>query len=121
MGPDADDPRDHEHLEETLSSPPSHWYLTGFLAPTGQATEDKEDVTADEQNTSAIDGDDEGEPEAPVARRPVFPSSIGLSVLVRSETRQLVAHVSYGTYAPGGPGKKGASQPPPSLEAALIG
>lgn len=116
IGPDADDPRDREHLEESLSAPPSHWYLTGFLAPTGQATEDKEDPTADEQNTSALDGDDEGEPEQPVARRPVFPSSIGLSVLCLQETRQIIADVSYGTYAPGAPVKRG-SQPPPALEA----
>jgi hypothetical protein len=49
---------------------------------------------------SPADGPEEGEPEAPVARRPVFPSSIGFTVLVHAETKVLKARVTYGTYTP---------------------
>jgi len=100
LGPDADDSRDAAHLTESLSSPPSHWYLTGFLAPTGQKTEEKEDDEAGEDLQNGPDDPSDGEAEAPVARRPLFPSSIGVSVLVPSETRSLSARVTYGTYLP---------------------
>lgn len=100
VGPSADDPRDAEHLTETLPSSPSHWYLTGFLAPTGQPEDEKEDETAAEEIDSGLDDADDGEPEAPPARRPVFPSSIGISVLVGPATKQLAARVTYGTYEP---------------------
>jgi hypothetical protein len=93
-------PDDAAHATETLSTAPSHWYLTGFLAPTGQPLDEKEDEGADEELTSLADSPEEGEPEAPVARRPVFPSSIGLTVLVHAETRVLKARITYGTYTP---------------------
>jgi hypothetical protein len=121
VGPDPDEPRDAAHLTETLSSAPSHWYLTGFLAPTGQKPEDKEDETADETIDSALDNPDDGEPDAPVARRPVFPSSIGVSVLVRPAAKTLKVRVTYGTYMPGqappastrAPQGRPPSSPPP--------
>jgi hypothetical protein len=124
IGPDADDPRDAAHASETLSTAPSHWYLSGFLAPTGQPLDEKEDETADETLDSTADGPDEGEPEAPVARRPVFPSSIGLTVLVHATTKALKARVTYGTYAPRpvaasagtAEGQRLPSQPPPGSE-----
>jgi hypothetical protein len=129
IGPDADDPRDALHLTETLSSAPSHWYLTGFLAPTGQRAEDKEDETADEGMDAALEGPDEGEAEAPVAsRRPVFPSSMGVSVLVGPATKTLAVRVTYGTYLPGAtppsdapPGSRraAASEPPAETEPSL--
>lgn len=100
IGPDADDPRDAAHLAETLSSAPTHWYLTGFLAPIAQPESEKEDVEADEDLNSAADASEDGEPDAPVARRPVFPSSIGLSVLLCPETKVLRARVSFGSYVP---------------------
>src|SRR5580692_8446760 len=92
IGPDADDPRDAAHQTESLSAPPAHWYLAGFLAPTGQPAEEKEDPQAAEGMEAAVDGPDEGEAEAPVAsRRPVFPSSMGLSVLVGPAAKTLDA------------------------------
>jgi hypothetical protein len=100
LGPDADDPRDAAHLTESLSSPPSHWYLTGFLAPTGQRTEEKEDDEAGEDLQNGPDDPSDGEAEAPVARRPLFPSSIGVSVLVPRETKALSLRLTYGTYLP---------------------
>lgn len=100
IGPDPDDPRDASHARETLSSSPSHWYLTGFLAPTGQKAEEKQDDDADDDLSSARDDASDGEADAPVARRPMFPSSMGLSVLVRAECKQITVRVTYGTYEP---------------------
>jgi hypothetical protein len=100
IGPDADDPRDAVHLQEVLPSAPSHWYLAGFLAPTAQKPEDKEDAEANEEVSSAVDDPSDGEADAPVARRPLFPSSIGLSVLVPKDCTALDVRVTYGTYAP---------------------
>ena len=114
IGPDADDPRDAAHLTESLSSAPAHWYLAGFLAPTGQPVEEKEDPEADAGLNAAVEGDDDGEAEAPVAsRRPVFPSSIGVSVLVGPSAKALDVRVTYGTYAPGA-SRAGSDAPPPS-------
>lgn len=100
IGPDPDDPRDAAYARETLSSSPSHWYLTGFLAPTGQKAEEKQDDEADDDLSSALDDAGEGESEASSARRPMFPSSIGVSVLVRAECKRLTVRVTYGTYEP---------------------
>jgi hypothetical protein len=100
IGPAVDDPRDAAHATETLPSAPSSWYLTGFLAPTGQPIDEKEDETADETMDSGLDNPDDGEPDAMPARRPIFPSSIGVSVLVGADTKSLNVRVTYGTYAP---------------------
>ncbi|MRG96408.1 DISARM system helicase DrmA [Polyangium spumosum] len=103
LGPDPDDPRDAAHATETLTSSPAHWYLTGFLAPTGQKAEEKEDEEAGDDLSSALDDASEGEADAPAARRPVFPSSMGLSVLVRAASKRLTVRVTFGTYAPASP------------------
>src|SRR5580658_4242894 len=108
IGPDLDDPRDAAHLQEALSSAPSHWYLAGFLAPTAQKPEEKEDDEANDDLTSAVDDPSDGEADAPVARRPLFPSSMGLSVLVPRDCITLNVRVTYGTYAPAP-----KSDPPP--------
>lgn len=100
IGPDADAPRDAVHLTEAIPSAPSHWYLTGFLAPIAQQPEEKEDPEAEDDLTSAVDDGSDGEAEAPVARRPVFPSSIGVSVLVPAACSTLAVRITYGTYAP---------------------
>ena len=96
IGPEPDGP----DAAETLSTSPSHWYLTGFLAPTGQPIDEEQEAEAAETLDSAVDSADEGEAEAPVARRPVFPSSIGLTVLVHAATKALKVRISYGTYSP---------------------
>lgn len=100
IGPDPDDPRDAPFAHETLSSSPSHWYLTGFLAPTGQKAEEKQDDEADDDLSSALDDAGEGESDVSAARRPMFPSSIGLSVLVRAACKRLTVRITYGTYEP---------------------
>ncbi len=58
---------------------------------------------------SAVDDPSDGEAEAPVARKPVFPSSIGLSVLVRPECKSLSLRAMFGTYTPV-PAKPGPSR-----------
>ncbi|MGD0680039.1 MAG: DISARM system helicase DrmA, partial [Polyangiaceae bacterium] len=114
IGPDADDPRDAAHLSEVLPSAPSHWYLAGFLAPTAQKPEDKEDEEANDEVSSAVDDTSDGEAEVPVARRPLFPSSIGMSVLVPKGCITLNVRVTYGTYSPA----PRSEAPPKSLRAA---
>ncbi len=110
IGPDADAPRDAVHLTESIPSAPSHWYLTGFLAPIAQKAEDKEDPEADDDLVAAVDDGSEGEAEAPVARRPIFPSSIGVSVLVPAACTTVAVRITYGTYAPA----PKSDAPPPS-------
>ena len=122
IGPDPDDLRDIAHQTESLDWAPSHWYLTGFLAPTGQKTEDKEDPEGGDELQSAVDDPSDGEAEAPVARRPMFPSSIGVSVLVPEECKTLSVRITYGTYEPAAPRttdtpappKVSSSRPPPN-------
>ncbi len=104
IGPNVDEPRDAAYLTETLPAPPSNWYLTGFLAPLVSNPELQhlvaQDETADEGIDSAQDSADDGEAEAPVARRPIFPSSIGLSVLVPADCHELGLRVTFGLYQP---------------------
>ena len=118
IGPDPDASGGAAHATETLSSSPSTWYLAGFLAPTTQRVEDKQDEDADDGMDSALAGADEGEPDSPPARRPVFPSSIGLTVLVHRDAKSLKVRITYGTYtpieAPARPGRATRPQRPPT-------
>lgn len=104
IGPNVDEPRDAAYLTETLPTPPSSWYLTGFLAPLVTNPDQQhlvaQDETADEIIDSAQDSADDGEAEAPVARRPIFPSSIGISVLVPADCQELGLRVTFGLYQP---------------------
>ena len=128
IGPDADDPCDAAHLTESLSSAPSHWYLTGFLAPTGQKTEDKEDPEAGDDLQNGPDDPSDGENDAPAARRPLFPSSIGVTVLLPKDCKSISARVTYGTYLPAAPtiddeatrSKRGKSNPPPADDGGYV-
>jgi hypothetical protein len=94
------------HLEREIlpgTSTPSRWYLTGFLAPFESNLEEKTDESSDEQMdlTSQVKGgDDEATPEASSTRKTPYPSSIGLSVLVPSDCRKIVATVTWGDYQP---------------------
>lgn len=97
-GPEPSSP----HEKETLPTPPSRWYLTGFLIPFEAPASQREDPTADDQldllPKESKAGDDENAPEAASARRAPFPSSIGLSVLVPAESQHLRATVRCGDY-----------------------
>ncbi|WP_372397141.1 DISARM system helicase DrmA [Azospirillum sp. HJ39] len=100
-GPEQDD----EYLSrERLSENPSRWYLTGFLAPSDDApapddpqTQEERDIFADLSDDEGAAAD-EGETEAPSARRRFLPSSIGLTVLLAPEVTDLQAVVSWGDY-----------------------
>lgn len=101
VGPEPGDP----HLSEVLAVPPSRWYLTGFLvpwdAPVRQKT-DEDDTQGDfgfSEPSSGAD-DDEKDDEPPAARRGHFPSSMGLSVLVPADARELRVTARWGDYTP---------------------
>jgi hypothetical protein len=67
---------------EVLPRPPSRFYLTGFLAPSGDR--DPGDPTDDEEFATGSDTDDDEQSEsAPEPKvRKLFPASVGLSVLL---------------------------------------
>ena len=81
---------------------PSNGYLTGFLIPSG---------TPPNKSADADEGDDLGEvpesaglaeesnEERKAAKKSFFPSSMGLSFLVPTETRTLAVLVRWGDYA----------------------
>ncbi len=86
---------------EILPQAPSRWYLTGFLVPLEADDAQKGDETADDSldaPAGAGGTDDDATPEPPASRRAFLPSSIGLSVLVSSQTRQLLVEVNWGDY-----------------------
>jgi hypothetical protein len=91
-------PEDDAYATEVLPQPPSKWYLTGFLAPRGGPADDDADAALTVVGTEeALDP-----PEEPPARsqRLVFPSSMGLSVLVSDQASSLTVTVTGGRYAP---------------------
>lgn len=87
---------------EVLRLPPSRFYLTGFLAPSG--ARHAGDPTDDEDFASGSDSDDEEQSEAsPEPKVPkLLPASIGLSVLLppgADDAVQITLH--YAEYLPG--------------------
>jgi hypothetical protein len=100
-------PTEPQQAEEVLPRSPSRWYLTGFLAPASRrvvtvADEDKStpDDTAAEEPPAGPDGS-KGDPEEPKPkRRMLFPASLGLSVLLRAETKAITADVTWADYLP---------------------
>jgi hypothetical protein len=99
IGPD----RDSELPDEILPHAPSRWYLTGFLVPIDADEQQKADESAAEGVDEVSDAggtDDAATPEPAAARRAVFPSSLGLSLLVPKEARELQVTVRWGDYRP---------------------
>lgn len=87
VGPD----HESELLTEILPQAPSRWYLTGFLVPIDADEKQKQDVDVDDEIDTANDqkgADDAVVPEPAAARRAVFPSSMGLSVLVPAAAKE---------------------------------
>ena len=85
--------------DEILSERPSIWYLTGFLVPLDADPEQR----IDEQGTDELDegGDTQGfddavTPDPPAARVRYLPSSIGASLLVPADAKQLQIVVRWG-------------------------
>src|SRR5262249_20658825 len=99
IGPDSASPL----LNEILPQAPSRWYLTGFLAPIDAPEPQKVDESAAEgmDELSDADGTDDAiTPEPAAARRAPFPSSLGLSLLVPKEAKELRVTVRWGDYQP---------------------
>jgi hypothetical protein len=99
VGPD----RDSDLLEEVLPQAPSRWYVTGFLVPIDAEEDQKSDVSAAEDLDEVSDAggtDDATAPEPAAARRAVFPSSLGLSLLVPKQAKELHVTVRWGDYRP---------------------
>ncbi|MFO0610567.1 MAG: helicase-related protein [Polyangiales bacterium] len=87
---------------EVLRLPPSRFYLTGFLAPSGDRV--ASDPTDDEDFAAGSDSDDDEQSEAsPEPKVPkLLPASIGLSVLLppgEGDAVQVTLH--YAEYLPG--------------------
>jgi hypothetical protein len=109
-------PQDADLATERLNdvSPPSRWYLTGFLAPAGNpltlsgAQEGEESLaTQEEMETGAEEPEGEGAggaagdadpPEIPNSKRRFLPSSIGLTVLLPPDVQEIEARISWGDY-----------------------
>jgi hypothetical protein len=99
IGPD----RGSELLDEVLPQAPARWYLTGFLVPIDAGEDQKVDESAVEEVDELNDAggtDDALTPEPAAARRAMFPSSMGLSVLVPKEAKELRVTVRWGDYRP---------------------
>lgn len=93
--------RDSELLSEVLPQAPSRWYLTGFLVPFDADEGQKTDETATEEIDEVSDSrgaDDAAIPESAAARRAVFPSSMGVSLLVPKDAKELHVTVRWGDY-----------------------
>ncbi|MGH9467519.1 MAG: hypothetical protein ACRD1Y_09190 [Terriglobales bacterium] len=96
VGPDATVGDPNEVLEQA----PTRWYLTGFLAPQSAAIADRSDEAAQEDlELSAGDDDGDGTPDAVPGRDKIYPSSIGLSVIVAGACETLQVEASWGDYA----------------------
>jgi hypothetical protein len=113
IGPIADPSRANERLKES----PSRWYLTGFLVtrdrPSRDLPKEEEDEEEDDDlfgsdddpieeatvDTVAADDSDKAAAATPV-KRPILPSSLGLSVLVPRATKTLEVTVCWGDYHP---------------------
>jgi hypothetical protein len=87
--------------DEVLPQRPSSWYLTGFLVPLDADESQRGEETAAEEVDEVDDSaglEDATPPEPASARRKYLPSSIGLSVLVANDTRQLNVIARWGDY-----------------------
>jgi hypothetical protein len=105
---------DADLATERLKENPSRWYLAGFLAPAddpltedGGKDEDEQSAIQDDADTEVTEPADDGAggaagdaelPDAPVAKRRFLPSSIGLTVLLPPDVREIEARISWGDY-----------------------
>ncbi len=90
----------HALESEVLDTPPSRWYLTGFLVPFEAEERDRTDETANEELgvAGAAGTDDDATPDGASTRRAHLPSSMGASVLVPEGIDEIVVTVSWGDY-----------------------
>jgi hypothetical protein len=106
--------QDGDIAKERLKENPSRWYLTGFLAPAedplaldGAQPEEDDPSAQEEMETDIEDPAEEGAggaagddaaPETPNAKRRFLPSSIGLTVLLPPDVKEIEARVCWGDY-----------------------
>jgi hypothetical protein len=103
---------DADLATERLNESPSRWYLTGFLAPAEDAlgldgADDESDPSAQEEMEIEVeepDADEAGaaadneKPETPNTRRRFLPSSVGLTVLLDPDVKEVEAQICWGDY-----------------------
>ena len=92
-----------EHADEALPGweRPSVWYLTGFLVPTGTPAAEKADDDFDVEVPQRAGLAEESTQHGKRAKRRFFPSSMGLSFLVRPDADMIRATVTWGDYKRG--------------------
>ncbi len=104
---------------ERLKANPSFWYLSGFIAPTDDSEEVEVDPFEGQDNLAfapagngagGAAGDDDA-PEPPSTHRRFLPSSIGLTAILPTETREIDVELTWGDYR----------AEPPLPEAVLVG
>lgn len=93
--------KNHALENEVLPQSPSRWYLTGFLVPLEAKEEEKVDDTSGQEVLDSLGStgtDDETAPDPPSAKRALFSSSMGLSLLVPDQARLLEVTALWGDY-----------------------
>ena len=91
-----------EHAKECLPGRerPSLWYLTGFLVPTDTPAEFRADDDGDDDFEAEVPEDqglaEESTEDRKAARKSFYPSSMGLSVLVRQGNAESPRHGELG-------------------------
>src|SRR4051812_30901411 len=91
----------HAFANELLPENPTRWYLTGYLVPEAAPVEHRSDAEAKEEMDAAGEGggaDDSATPDKEAAPLSLLPSSMGLSVLISSATKQIEVEVTWGDY-----------------------
>ena len=132
VGPDVC-PEDDDLARELLTERPSRWYLTGFIAPEEGTAPLQDDGGAEqgllledmdgggEPSPDAVVGgqaEDNGEPDPGAGGRRLQPTSLGLTVLLRPDVREIEAVITWGDYQTEPPlppevlSDEGAKQPP---------
>ena len=98
---------DGEHADEALPGweRPSVWYLTGFLVPTGtpaaERADDDEDDDFDGEVPERAGLSEESTQHGKRAKRRFFPSSMGVSFLVRPAADMIRVTATWGDYRRG--------------------
>ena len=84
---------------------PSEWYLTGFLVPSDTPAAVRADDDADDDFNAEVPGRqgvaEESTQGGKRAKRVFFPSSMGLSFLVRPDAKRIRVTVTWGDYRKG--------------------
>ena len=98
IGPNPDDP----YQDEILPLAPSKWYLTGFLVPYEADLKDRSSDDSNDDSEPDVHpqkpNDDDSTPDRASTRKGYFPSSIGLSFLIKPTTQTLEVDIYWGDY-----------------------